>query len=151
MSYQRERGECIAHLTKHGLPYPVIETLLRCATSINRYAELACSSEAADRDRIMCPAGEHDRRGKARGPCLCDNPDDGHSTIPRITLQDWRAEKRAIKAINDCPGWSLYTSGDPRGYTLHVIPPAYNKENEGKDRHNLRSIGVPPGPSRLRW
>lgn len=202
MSYQRERGECIAQLTKHGLPYPVIETLLRCATSINRYAELACSSEAADRDRIKCPAWTKYGRATykmppdAKTPCLCDvelqpfgengDPIEVHSKIPRITLQDWRAEQRAIKAIaqankdldalDPCgccgaqhpPGyggecrdnayrfdpdarWRVITSGDPRGYTLRVVPPAYAKENKTRQEHDPRAIGIPPGPSRLRF
>ncbi len=158
MSYQRERGECIAQLTKHGLPYPVIETLLRCATSINRYAELACSSEAADRDRIKCPAW-HPIAGKsANAVCLCEWPgwqargeQQHHTTIPRITLQDWRAEQRAIKAIAGIPGWAIVTSGDPRGYTLRVVPPAYIEENKQRAEHDPRTIGIPPGPSRLRF
>lgn len=59
MSYQAAREQCIARLTREGLSLPAIQTLLRCATSINRYAELACSSEAADRDRIPCPGSRN--------------------------------------------------------------------------------------------
>lgn len=147
MSYQRERGEAIAQLTKYGLPYPAIETLLRCATSINRYAELACSSEAADRDRIKCPADV--KPGRKPGPCLCDLYKDEHQTIPRYQLQDWRAEQRAAKALP--AGWRLVTSGDPRGYTLRVIPPAYAEENKQRSEHDPRTIGIPPGPSGLRF
>ena len=158
MSYQRERGECIAQLTKHGLPYPVIETLLRCATSINRYAELACSSEAADRDRIPCPAMSRPallraQRGlsfyAARFPCLCDVSNGGHTWIPRITLRDCRVKQRAFKAVPDC--WRILTEGDPRGYTLRVIPPSYTERNVGRDRFNLEAIGVPARESRLRF
>lgn len=156
MSYQKEREQCIAELTRHGLPYHVIAALLRCATTINRLAELACSSEAADRDRIKCPRGRLNSinptaRQLEQYPCLCDMSagDTGHNRIPRITLQDYQAEQRAIKAVP--AGWHVLTSGDPRGYTLHVVPPAYAAENEGRERYNWRSIGVPPGPSGLRW
>ena len=170
MSYQRARGEAIAQLTKYGLPYHVIEVLLRAATTINRLAELACSSEAADRDRIKCPAWEQrgivvlpdPPRRKNLRPCLCDletyiDPATGkahptiqrHTKIPRIRLQDWHAEQRAIRAMP--PGWAIVTSGDPRGYTLRVVPPAYVEENKTRAEHDPRTIGIPPGPSRLRW
>lgn len=154
-SYQTERGECIAQLTKHGLEYRTIETLLRAATTINRLAELACSSEAADRDRIPCPAAPRRNAGQnfaghqSGAPCLCDLYEGEHQTIPRITLQDWQAEQRAIKAVPK--GWTVITSGDPRGYTLRVIPPAYAEENKQRAEHDPRTIGIPPGPSGLRW
>lgn len=156
MSYQRDRGEAIAQLTKHGLPYHAIETLLRAATTINRLAELACSSEAADRDRIKCPASSWTfkttatQREAEKYPCLCDGEhDNGKHAIPRIRLQDWQAEQRAIKAVPE--GWRVITSGDPRGYTLRVVPPAYVEENKTRSEHDPRTIGIPPGPSRLRW
>ena len=56
MSYQRERDEFISRMTREGLPLHVTQALLRAATTLQRYAELACSSEAADRDRVPCPA-----------------------------------------------------------------------------------------------
>lgn len=165
MSYQAEREQFIYRVTREGLPLQAAHSLLRQATTINRLAELACSSEAADRDRIPCPAATQVVRhfgGKDRtllrrptGPCLCDyvNTVDAlqgtHETIPRIRLQDYQAEQRAIKAVPD--GWTVLTEGDPRGYTLKVIPPSYAERNKGKDRFNLDSIGVPPGPSRIRW
>ena len=165
MSYQREKDQFIARMAQEGLPLQVSQTLLRCATTIQRLAELACSSEAADRDRIPCPASTQFVRQygsarnrpmqtrtvsrKADGPCLCDRPNDGHETIPRIALQDHRAEQRATKAVPD--GWRVLTQGDPRGYTLKVIPPSYAERNASKDRHNLDSIGVPVRDSRLRF
>lgn len=151
MSYTREREQFIARVIAEGLSYDAACTLLRQATTINRLAELACSSEAADRDRIPCPA-------EKGGPCLCDsfyagNPPEPselrHAGIPRITMQDWRAEQRAIKAVP--AGWTVITEGDPRGYTLRVIPPSYSERNAGKDRHNLDAIGVPPRESGIRW
>ena len=146
----------------------VAEKLLRTATTLQRLAELACSSEAADRDRIACPASKWkpirfscetrtDRQTpqKPYGPCLCDDYPVGshaagaHSMIPRITLQDYRAEQRAIKAVPD--GWQVSTQGDPRGYVLRVIPPSYAERNAGRDVHNLEAIGVPARDSRLRF
>ena len=150
MSYQREREEFIARMTQEGLSFSAAQTLLRCATTINRLAELACSSEAADRDRIPCPqTGKLPTSKEAeRFPCLCDF-DGTHHDIPRIRLQDYRAEQRAAAALP--AGWAIKTDGDPRGYTLRVIPPSYAERNKGRDRFNLEAIGVPPAPSRLRW
>jgi hypothetical protein len=120
MSYTTDRDHCIARLTTEGLPYHVIVTLLRCATTIQRLAELACSSEAADRDRIKCP---NSIPGNNKIPCLCDaRVGEPHQTIPRIRLQDYQAEQRAIKAVP--AGWKVITQGDPRGYTLRVVPPS---------------------------
>jgi hypothetical protein len=203
MSYQSDRDQFIARVTAEGLPFYAAIALLRLATTINRLAELACSSEAADRDRVPCPAAkeklvtfrcscvsekiEHCEacKGARRvsrpiarkpiGPCLCDDYPAGshdrgqHSDIPRIRLQDWQAERRAKKLINEVNAklypatpegeaarlanglWSVITEGDPRGYTLRVIPPSYATRNAGRDKHNLDSVGVPPRESGLRF
>jgi len=152
MSYQRERDQFMVRMTAEGLPYGTILTLLRQATTIQRLAELACSSEAADRDRIPCPAmpriNNHGIIRETGDPCLCDY-DGQHHPIPRITLQDYYAEQRARKAVPE--GWQVTTQGDPRGYTLRVIPPSYAERNAGRDRFNLDAIGVPARDSRLRF
>ncbi len=151
MSYQAERDQFIARMSREGLSYQAIIKLLRCATTINRLAEMACSSEAADRDRIPCPA----EKSGDMDDCLCDghiphgSADFAHQDIPRIRLQDYQAEQRAIKAVP--AGWTITTQGDPRGYTLRVIPPSYAERNKGKDRFNLEAIGVPPRDSGMRW
>lgn len=174
MSYQKEREDFIVRMTREGLPIDVTRLLLREATGLNRRAELACSSEAADRDRVPCPAMLIvDNKGYGRpgnGPCLCDDYPVGdhangiHHKIPRITLQDHHAEERIRKALGDVnktnkpvppatriDPWTFVTEGDPRGYVLRVIPPSYAERNAGRDRHNLDSIGVPNGPSGLRF
>lgn len=166
-SYQQDRDQFIARMTREGLQLDVILKLLRCATTIQRLAELSCSSEAADRDRVPCPAATQvvkqygsatDRpmqtrilRRKPTGPCLCDvsHVGDQHEMIPRIKIQDWNAEQRAKHAVP--PEWQVITEGDPRGYTLRVIPPSYAERNAGKDRFNLEAIGVPARDSRLRF
>jgi len=153
MSYQTERDQFVVAMTREGLPLDTIYMLLRCATTLNRLAELACSSEAADRDRIPCPeaawdARTHKGRKAETGPCLCDF-DGEHHDIPRIRLQDYRTEQRAIAAVPS--SWTVITEGDPRGYTLKIIPPSYAERNKGRDRLNLDAIGVPPAPSRLRF
>lgn len=157
MSYRREREEFIARMTREGLPLHVTLLLLREATGLNRRAELLCSSEGADRDRVPCPEASWDARvwkdlglkpRKAYGPCLCDFNGEHHD-VPRIAIQDWRAEERIRKALPD--GWTFQTAGDPREYVLRVIPPSYAERNKGRDQFNLDAIGVPSGPSGLRW
>jgi hypothetical protein len=163
-SYQREREDFIERMTREGLPLHITRLLLREATGLNRRAELACSSEEADRDRVRCPRKVMEDsqlwdptavdkvkwdRMAPKYPCLCDSPDTGHNKIPRITLQDSWSERHITRALQ--AGWTMITEGDPRGYTLRVIPPSYSERNQGRDRHNLDSIGVPPGPSRIRW
>lgn len=143
MSYQTDREQFIATMSREGLPLWVTRRLLREATGINRRAELACSSEAADRDRVACPSPR---------VCLCDQaPGEGepHVKVPRIAVQGWHAEQRIVR---DLPaGWAMVTEGDPRGYTLRVIPPSYAERNQGRDRWNRETIGVPAGPSGLRF
>ena len=145
MSYQSERDQFIATLTRYDCPLSVIHAAwLRQATTLQRLAELSCSSEAADRDRIPCPATKG-------GPCLCDQyeGEGQHERISRIDLQSYQCEARADRAAPD--GWHVLASGDPRGYVLRVIPPQWAERNAGKDRFNLESIGVPPRPCRLRF
>jgi len=169
MSYQREREEFIAIVTREGLPIDVVRLLLREATGLNRRAELACSSEAADRDRVRCPqAGKlpTSKEANEKYPCLCEY-NGSHHDVPRIAVQDWHAERRvqrALQHVNDrllqsgapinvqAPAlWNWQTEGDPRGYVLRIIPPSYAARNQGKDRFNLDAIGVPNGPSGLRF
>jgi len=154
MSYQRERDEFIARMSREGLDVQTTRQLLRYATTLHRLAELACSSEAADRDRVPCPAVQPDRRVagvRAANPCLCDfdHEHHRHTDIPRITLQDYHVEQRAKAVVPT--GWAINTQGDPRGYVLRVIPPSYAERNTGRDVHNLDAIGVPAADSRLRF
>lgn len=178
MSYQKERDEFINRMSREGLPLEVTRALLRAATTLQRYAELACSSEAADRDRVPCPAAprpRHHGRGHVNmepgpGPCLCDDYPAGshanglHSDVPRITVQADRLERRIVKVLGEVnrvnkpippatriDPWQADFQGDPRGYVLRVIPPSYAERNAGKDRYNLDTIGVPSAPSRLRF
>ena len=127
MSYAHDRDQFVATMTTAGLPMKAILTLLRAATTLQRLGELACNSEAADNDRIPCPASHG-------GPCLCDRDGDQHRRIPRIRLQDHRAEQRAHHAVPN--GWRVLSDGDPRGCVLRVMPP------------NQDAIGVPARESR---
>lgn len=157
MSYRKDRDQFINRMTQEGLPFRITEALLRAATTKHRIAELLCSSEAADRDRVPCPASPIDLKGRPRkpsGPCCCDyysDPTDTHKSVPRIAAQDERIDAR-LKALMPA-GWSLDIQGDPRGYVLRVIPPSYAERNSGRRSQwgDLDSIGVPSGPTRIHW
>lgn len=102
MSYQRERDEFFSILGAEGIRPEVTRALLREATTLQRLAELECSSERADRDQVRCPAF------KKADNCLCqdygsfdrDNypADDmrAHGYIPRHMVKSHRATKRVI-------------------------------------------------------
>lgn len=145
MSYQVERDEFISRVSQAGLPIGTTRALLRAATTMQRYAELACSSEAANKDRVPCPSL---KTGKGID-CCCDQHDSATATVPRITVQNHRLEARITHAMPQ--GWAIDTQGDPRGYVLRVIPPSYAERNAGRDRGNLEAIGVPARESRLRF
>ena len=160
MSYQSERDQFIARMSKEGLDLAIVTRLLGAATTLQRLAELSCSSEAADRDRVPCPRVKGEqiaaRSTIAKAikaffdyPCLCDLYQGSHSTVPRIDVQGARLSRRLIASLP--AGWAIDEQGDPRGYVLRVIPPSYADRNAGRDRHNLETISVPARESRLRF
>src|SRR5256885_1721362 len=98
MSKQKDREEFVAIMAREGVPVDVARSLMRASASLTRIAELQCSSEAADRDRVPWPGFLN---GETRG-CLCDDYGSiyrgagqvTHGTVPRISLQEWRIELR---------------------------------------------------------
>lgn len=122
----REREDFIAAVSKHGMDLDDARKLLRAGTTLQRLAELACSSEAADRDRIDCPA-------VTGGPCLCEHwsgcgcPDRDaptlHHKVPRIRVQEDRTERRVLKLMAAYPAMTTEFQGDPRGAVLRVTLP----------------------------
>src|SRR3990172_1537904 len=90
MSKQRERDEFIMICAREKIPLGLALALLRYTKILQIIAELECSSEAADRDRVPCPASKH-----MYIDCCCDfgyqNPG-MHSDVPRVTAQSKRIE-----------------------------------------------------------
>ena len=113
MSYQRDRDNFIARMTKEGVPLAAIETVLRGPATIQGAAELECSTEAAYNDRVNCPAYHYPEK-----PCLCESEGtkagDDHGTIPRYALRSHQAETRIEKAVTPFGVVPIF-SGDPRG------------------------------------
>ena len=141
MSRQREREEFIAKITAEGVPVNDARKLMRHATALQRIAELQCSSEAADRDRVKCLG---DRKGFP-GSCLCRDygaytdpssvsyaPDRmGHGTIPRINAQAERLQAR-VEAVCAPYGVQPVFQGDPRGAVLKLQVPSGKTDDWGQ-------------------
>lgn len=137
MSYQSEREEFLSVMGANGVRAYVARPILAAANRLQKLAELACSSERADRDRVRCPAA---RRGESETrPCLClgygsydaneqrkqerdahlyqgSGP---HGTVPRYMVTEARIERR-LRALCGERGLTVEFQGDPRGYVVKV-------------------------------
>lgn len=139
---QKEREEFISIMSQEGVRLDVARAFLRAAASLHRIAELECSSEAADRDRVRCP-------GKPRTPrrieptwCLCRDygsfdanatrggRPDPHGTVPRIAVRGAQIEAR-LQKIAKANGLGIITGGDPRGAVLIVTVPSGRSNDWG--------------------
>ena len=130
MNCSQEREEFIADMAKEGLPVSVTRQVLAMANRLQRYAELSCSSQAADRDRVKCPAI---RSGKD-ADCLCDmwqskedreagkTPE--HGDVPKIDVQAMRTQRRIVALLKDRPGFAASFQGDPRGAVVKIAVPS---------------------------
>lgn len=171
MNHQVERERFIVAMRAEGMPELIAKKILRHAQTIQRCAELACSSEAADRDRVPCPAGTWDRSANHRasdsrvcwchddsaipvscshcgcrpaGPCLCDaERGQKHETVPRIAVTSARAERLIREWAKKANGMLL--ESDVRQYgpdaPLRVFVPIF----QGDPRGATVKIRVPSG------
>lgn len=75
MSRQRDREEFVSIMAREApsVPLDVVQRLMAAETTLHRIAELQCSSEAYDRDRVQCPGKAVPVNGDAGRECLCDN------------------------------------------------------------------------------
>jgi len=128
MSYQKDRDEFVA-VIRDELPntaslreaLDLARLILRNAATIQNAEEMACSSEAADRDRVPCPS----KPGAV--DCLCRDcgsyANGRHGSVPRIQIQILRASQRIEAACNP---WGIKPkfNGDPRGACVKLILPS---------------------------
>lgn len=132
---QREREEFIGIM--EGIPLDVARAFLRAGATLHRLAELECSSEAADRDRVMCPARwakrdtgtwclcrDYGAFDASKAGSLARGDHRGHGTIPRIAVQAARTEARAGKLAAKHGPQIIITGGDPRGAVLLIKLPS---------------------------
>ena len=133
MRKQTEREQFIVTMTKEGLDLVTIRALLRNAATLQRIAELECSSEAANRDRVPCPAIASDKY-----ECCCDfgyQEEGKHGDTPRVTAKSKRIEYR-IRKMLEPTGVRASFQGDPRGYVVKIHVPS------GRDA-GWGGVGVP--------
>ena len=140
MSKQSIRDEFIEAMAQEGIPVAVARTLMRHEATLHRLAELECSSEAADRDRIKC-LGDYQHPGAAAETCLCRDYgsfDAGaHGTIPRIAVKGYRVE-RAVEVLCKAHNLVPIFNGDPRGAAILLKVPSGRTNDWGQ-----RGIAVP--------
>ncbi len=137
MSRQSDRDTFIATMTKEGLDLATIRALLSAERTLHRLAELECSSEAADRDRVKCPA---DPSRKVQGlPCVCEhwsgcgcadafNPT-MHHPVTRIAAQAAKVERQVTRALPQ--GFGVEFNGDPRGAAIILRVPSGRSDDWG--------------------
>lgn len=139
MSAQRDRDEFISIMAKEGVSVDVARNLLSAEKTLHRIAELQCSSEAADRDRVKCP-GDY-----APGECLCrdyngQGDESGgfqHVTLPRINVQEAKLQARVEKLCKAHNLGAMF-NGDPRGPALLLKVPSGRTTDMGR-----RGVAVP--------
>lgn len=136
MATTREREEFVGAMVREGVPVEVARKVMRHAASIQRYAELACSSEAADRDRAPCPGYREGDKG--RTACLCRDygsaPNGGpalHGDVPRYAVQDERAQARIVALLAPF-GVVPDFQGDPRGACVKLRVPSGRTDDWGQ-------------------
>lgn len=122
----KERDQFIATMTAEGMGITAIRSILADAHKLQRYAELACNSEAADRDRIACPGVKLEAR------CLCDKFNGEHESIPRYALWEFRAEGRIIAACKKANVTPIF-NGDPRGAVVKLRVPSGKTDDWGRE------------------
>ena len=144
MSKQRDREEFVSIMVAEGMPLDVCRQVMRLGATLHRLAELECSSEAADRDRVKCP-GPGYLRPESDG-CLCRDygsyddmtPDldelkgaSRHGTVPRINVQEASARAR-VEALCSPYGIEPDFQGDPRGAVVKLKVPSGRTNDWGR-------------------
>jgi hypothetical protein len=110
MSKQSEREEFLVLMSQEGVPLDVARLVLRHGATLHRIAELECSSEAADRDRVHCPAA----KSKKDEDCICEYQDTYRRAKCRTCGHEWDWTVRYSKTTQnlsgeeaiECPSWS---------------------------------------------
>lgn len=134
MSKQRDRDEFIAIMTAEGVPVDVVRLVMRHGATLQRLAEMACSSEAADRDRVPCPGLKEPER------CLCEHwggcgcPDDptGHHPVTRISRRGDEVRRRVTFALAPYEVVPVFY-GDPRGAVVKLQVPSGRTNDWGRE------------------
>ncbi len=159
MSRQREREEFIGSMIHEGVPVNVARLVLRHAASLHRIAELECSSEAADRDRVRCPATKTGKDadcicdfgwGRDKSGCRTIKPETcpchtankpyecvtcgckpGHATVPRISVRAQQLQRRVEVLLKPYNVEPIFQR-DPRGAAVKLKVPSGRTDDWGQ-------------------
>lgn len=125
MSKIQEKMLFAKRMDKYGVTLRDCERLIRQATTIDRLAVAMCNgdwpADNGERETVPCP-----KCGSFWVP----------STIKKGRCQDCAAAERVAEILKDY-SVSFSASGDPRGYTLTIIPAGADPDNSSQ------TIGVP--------
>ena len=135
MTRQTERENFLLTMQTEGVPADVARLVMRHAATLHRLAELQCSSEAYDRDRVPCP-GRRDGGKWVRdgGTCLCRDYGDynwAHGHIPRGAVKETLTEER-VRAILAPYKVVPVFNGDPRGAVVKLAVPSGRTDDWGR-------------------
>lgn len=127
MSKQRDREEFCAIMVTEGMPLDICRAVMRLGARLHREAELQCSDEATDRDRIPCPGVER------AGECVCDFDAamGAHRDVTRSEVRELRARQRVEKL---CAPYGIKPDfqGDPRGAVVKLKVPSGRTNDWGQ-------------------
>jgi hypothetical protein len=130
MSRQSEREEFVAVMTAEGVPLYILRQVMSAGRTLQRLAELSCSSEAADRDRVPCP-----KRYRTEDGCLCRDygaydenattggVSDPHGDVPRIAVREEQIQRRLVALLERYKVTPIF-QGDPRGAVVKLKVPS---------------------------
>ena len=153
MSRQKDREEFIALAAREGIPLQAAQRLMGYAATLHWLAELACSSEAADKDRVPCPAV----KSQKDTDCVCHfgyHELGKHSDVARIDVQKLRTRKHVEALCKTLPRqWCvsrdekvLYT-GDDEGQCwkwLHGNQSSSVHHATTYEGYKIEQVGVTP-------
>ena len=127
MSKQRDREEFVSIMVAEGMPLDVCRQVMRLGARLQREAELQCSDEATDRDRVVCPGKKRD------GDCVCDydQATGQHRDVARSEVRELRARQR-VEQLCAPYGIKPDFQGDPRGAVVKLKVPSGRTNDWGR-------------------
>ena len=140
MSQAHDREEFVVLMAQEGVSLDVARALMRAGATLHRLAELECSSEAADRDRVPCPGL------RTPAECICEHwsgcgcPEcatgalvgSQHHEVTRISVQEHQTKAR-VRALCQGHGLTPVFNGDPRGAVLKLTVPSGRTNDWGRE------------------
>ena len=135
-------GSAVFAMARENVPLAIARKVLRASVTLHRHAELECSEEWYNRDRVPCPGDG--REGCDADDCLCRGCGDytepssvsyglmaGHGTVPRGVVTMARLERR-LTALLAPYGVTPVFQGDPRGAVVKLRMPSGRTDDGGQ-------------------